>query len=268
MCLFIHKCLTDNLSVSVMESLPMYLAEFVGTLIVTCTFAMVTQPNITYYTSSNINDKTQETQESFIAPVAVGFVMIALIYAFGHISGAHFNPSITIAVYIRGFITISDAFIFILVQLIGGFIGALCAWLITGIQPYIEPGNKYKDRYGSVFVIEFIYAFAIAIVVINVATTEAQRGNFFYGVSIGMCICAAVASAQKISGGAFNPAVGTALSITNVMRDHGTFKYIWIYWIGPIGGGVFGGLSYYVLNAKEIELMQQYLQQQQQQQLM
>lgn len=268
MCLFIHRCLTNNLPTSVMESLPMYLAEFLGTMIVTCTFAMVTQPNISYFASPNIDKTTTQTQESFIAPVAVGFVMIALIYAFGHISGAHFNPSITAAVYIRGFITKSDAFIFIIVQLIGGFIGALLAWLISHEIPYIEPGQNYKDKYGSVFVIELMYAFAIAIVVINVATTEAQRGNFFYGVSIGMCICAAIASAQKISGGAFNPAVGTALSFTNLFRKEGTIKYIWIYWISPMIGGILGGLSYYVLNAKEIELMQQYLQQQQQQSLM
>ena len=122
--MWMTNCLVNNLSPQMSESLPMYIAEFVGTLIVTCTFAMVTQPNITYYNAT-------KSEESFIAPVAVGFVMIALIYAFGHISGAHFNPSITVAVYIRGFITKFDAFIFFLCQLCGGFLGALCAYLIS-----------------------------------------------------------------------------------------------------------------------------------------
>lgn len=229
----------------------MYIAEFVGTMILSITFAMVTRPTITFYTSPDSNEVKR--QESFVAPVAVGFVTIALIYAFGHISGAHFNPAITIAVYVRGFITVRDSVVFIVMQIIGAIAGAFIAVGLTGELPYIEPGAKFQESYGRLCVVEGVYAFAIAVVTINVATTESQRGNFFYGVSVGMCVCAGIATAQKISGGAFNPAVGTALSITNALRATGTAKYVWIYWAGPIVGGYLGGLSYHVLNAKEIE---------------
>ena len=94
-----------NVAPQISDSLPMYLSEFVGSLIITSTFSLVTQPNLTYFTSpgldcfcivsakysqSILSDTNAEaTQESFVAPIAVGFVMIALIYAFGHISGAH-----------------------------------------------------------------------------------------------------------------------------------------------------------------------------------
>ena len=229
----------------------MYMVELIGTMIVSCTFSIVTQPNITYYTS--VDSTIEKHQESFIAPVAVGFVVIALIYAFGHISGAHFNPSITVAVFLRCFITRRDALLFVAVQLVGALVGALLAFGISGEVPFIEPGEAYQAAYGRVVVVELIYSFAISLVVINVATTESQRGNFFYGVSIGMCQCAAVAAAQKISGGAFHPAVGTALSLTNAVRSGGTLRFIWIYWLGPMLGGLLGGLSYYVLNAKEMD---------------
>lgn len=259
------RCLLSRCSPRNAEAIPMYIAEFFGTMIVSCTFAMVTRPSITFYGPSGSD--TPQHQESFVAPVAVGFVIIALIYAFGHISGAHFNPAITISVYCRGFITLIDSLIFIVMQLTGSIVGAFIAIGFTGELPYIEPGAKYKDSYGRLCVVEMIYTFAVAVVAINVATTESQRGNFFYGVSIGMCVCAGMATAQKISGGAFNPAIGTALSITNAMRATGTGRFVWIYWTGPMLGGYMGGLSYHVLNAKEIEQSQMFRQQQAQQSL-
>ena len=164
--------------------------------------------------------------------------------------------AITIAVWIRGFITPIDALIFIIVQLLGSFSGALLAWIITDKVPYVMPG--YDDisddvPQGRCLVAEIIYSFAICVVVINVATTESQRGNFFYGVSIGMTVAAGLASVQKISGGCFNPALGTALSITHTFKAHGTIKYIWIYILGPVIGAILAGFSFYVINAKEVE---------------
>merc|ERR1719203_2432863 len=219
------------------------------------TFSICTEPNTLAFSSqSNV---TYEINESyFIAPLAVGFIVIAMIYAFGHISGAHFNPAITIAVWIRGFITPIDAFIFIIVQLLGSFAGALLAWIITDRVPYVMPGyDEISDDVpqGRCLVAEIIYSFAICVVVINVATTESQRGNFFYGVSIGMTVAAGLASVQKISGGCFNPALGTALSITHTFKEHGTIQYIWIYLLGPVIGAVLAGFSFYVINSKEVE---------------
>eukprot|EP01083_Nonionella_stella_P027161 74741_1 len=232
------------------DSYPMYLAEFIGTMLYSMTFAISTEPNTIESKEISINESY------FIAPIAVGFIVIAMIYAFGHISGAHFNPAITVAVWIRGFITPIDAVIFITVQLLGSFCGALLAWIITDTVPYVMPGGT--DHTGNIaqgrcLVAEIIYSFAICLVVINVATTESQRGNFFYGVSIGMTVAAGLASVQKISGGCFNPALGTALSITHTFKDNGTIKHIWIYLLGPFIGAILAGLSFYVINAKEVE---------------
>lgn len=95
------------------------------------------------------------------------------------IKGAHFNPAITVAVWIRGFITPIDAVIFIIVQLFGAFCGAMLAWIITDKVPYVTPQPTVDGDVseGRCLVAEIIYSFAICLVVINVATTESQRGN-------------------------------------------------------------------------------------------
>lgn len=111
-----------------------------------------------------------------LAPLSVGFILCAMVYAFGHISGSHFNPAVTLSVYIRGFISLYDALIFVIIQVLGGIAGALLAALLTSGWPCIEPGQGVDI--GRAFLAELIYSFALCIVVINVATTETQRVKF------------------------------------------------------------------------------------------
>merc|ERR1719420_449667 len=124
------------------DSYPMYLAEFLGTMLYSMTFAITTEPNEIIEHTSNTAATISINESYFIAPIAVGFIVIAMIYAFGHISGAHFNPAITVAVWIRGFITPIDAVIFIVVQLLGALCGAMLAWIITDKEPFLMPGTE------------------------------------------------------------------------------------------------------------------------------
>ena len=89
------------------------------------------------------------------------------------------------------------------VQTLGAICGAMLGWIITAEVPFLEPTKPSNGdiKEGRCLVAEIVYSFAICLVVINVATTESQRGNFFYGVSIGMTVAAGLASVQKISGG-------------------------------------------------------------------
>jgi len=148
---------------------------------------------------------------------------------------------------------LTTRFFFVVVQIFGAIAGAFLACFISGAHPYIQPlGDDTTDVFRALLS-EYIYSLAVCIVVINVATTESQRGNFFYGVAIGLTVAVGAASVGAISGGAFNPAIGTALSITNSLRKGGTIKYIWIYWLAPILGGLTGGASFYVINRKEYQ---------------
>jgi aquaporin Z len=191
-----------------------------------------------------------------MAPLAIGLSLMIMIYAFGHLSGAHFNPAVTLAVLLRGGMDYLTAICYVLAQLVGGFLAAILQRIIienifdddtTSGYPAI-PDNVPP---GIALIVEIVYTFALAIVVLNVASLKSQAGkpNHFYGLAIGMTVTVGAYAAGGISGGAFNPAVGTALPAI-----HGVGDDIWVYWLGPcIGAAAAAGFFRLTVDAKELE---------------
>jgi len=220
------------------DSIFMYMAEFVGTMMLVLTIGTI---RVEYPTESL----------SGVLPLATGFVIVSMVYAFGHISGAHFNPAVTLSVYVRGFISPYDAIIFVFIQVCGGICGAFLTYLVSSEFPDID--YDHNRNVGNAFLAEYIYTTALCLVVINVATTESQRGNFFYGVAIGLTVAVGTVAVLSISGAAFNPALGTALTITGAVGHSSSVTKLWLYWVAPLLGGLTGGLSFYVVNYKEYQ---------------
>ena len=194
-----------------------------------------------------------------LAPLAIGATLMVMIFALGHVSGAHFNPAVTVAVGIRGKIAWSEAIFYIIAQLIGAFVAGGVAYGVlndfetcfAGKIPCKEGGYPSKpDDVGAGFalVVEAIWTFALVTVVLNTATTKAQENNSFFGLAIGLTVFAGAVSAGKISGGAFNPAVGTGLPAV-----HGIGKDIWIYWLGPMTGACSAALVFNHITADPTE---------------
>ena len=186
-------------------------------------------------------------QGEALAALAIGASLWASIFAFGHVSGGHFNPAVTLGVYLRGAIPIVDALLYVVAQLIGAFLGAVfsnedlgapCMMANSTVNlcgagyPNVAPG--YRGTIGVPFSMEFVWTFFLVTVVLNVATTKAQEGNSFFGFAIGSVVFCGAVSVGGISGGAFNPAVGTALPVIA-----GDTSFVWLYWLAPMLGGEF-----------------------------
>lgn len=202
------------------------MAEFIGTFMLCSTIS---------YAAGQQNMFQDNT------PLAIGMTLLTQVFAFGHVSGAHFNPAITLAVYIRGKIEGCLAIWYVIVQVIAAFLAGLLAQAVmkdAGMSAGY-PSPHMKVGWGTVFVVEMIYTFALASVVLNVATTKAQENNSFFGLAIGATIIAAVASGGALSGGAFNPAVGTGLPLA-----HGDAKWVWVYWVAPCTGSILAAVVF------------------------
>jgi aquaporin Z len=176
-------------------------------------------------------------------PLAIGSALMVMIYAGGHISGGHYNPAVTLAVFIRGKITSSDALIYVGSQLAGGLIAAL----IVSIFRELPSESIQQLDILKALLAEVLGTFALAYVVLNVATGKANAGNSYFGLAIGFTVMAMAFCFGDYSGGAFNPAVAVGASVMKIFA----WKNIWIYLIGCFGGGALAAVVFKMNNPED-----------------
>jgi len=178
-----------------------------------------------------------------LAPLAIGASLMVMIYAGGHISGGHYNPSVTLAVWIRGRCETRDVVPYWLAQIAAAFVAA---WLVHFIKP---PGSGEPLPIGwkAALLVEFLFTFALCWVVLNVATAKPNHGNSFYGLAIGMTIMVGAYAVGGVSGGAFNPAVATGISLMGISYWHN----YWVLIVGEIAGAIAAATAYNLANGPD-----------------
>lgn len=165
---------------------------------------------------------------------------MVMIYAGGHVSGAHFNPAVTLAVFIRGRCPAKDVIPYWVAQVLAGVVAAMVAVFLVG-----KSGSPMEIKnVPAALVAEFLFTFALAYVVVNSATAKGTAGNSFYGLAIGMTVMAGAFSVGSISGGAFNPAVAVGAAVMKLVN----FSDIWIHLVADLSGGLCAGLVFKFLN--------------------
>ncbi len=161
-----------------------------------------------------------------LAPIAIGLMLMVMIFAGGHISGAHFNPAVTIGVWLRGKCDKKDVIPYILCQIVGAVIASLVVKTLRGSGA----GGADFDL-TKVIIAELFGTFALVWVVLNVATAKGTSGNSFYGAAIGMTVTAGAFAVGDISGAVFNPAVAVGAVAMKLIQ----VKFLWVYLVvGPV----------------------------------
>jgi len=204
------------------------LAEFIGT------FFLVLTVGITV------------TKMNALAPFAIGGVLMVMVYAGGHISGGHFNPAVTLAALVRGVISTVDAAAYWVAQVVGGLLAALVAGYVA--RPPATAKLTLSGRPLAVaLVVEALFTFALAYVVLNVATSKDNEDNSFYGLAIGGTVMVGAVTVGGISGGVFNPAVAIGGATLGLLA----WSSIWVYLIANLVGGAVAGVVFLALNAED-----------------
>lgn len=179
-----------------------------------------------------------------MAPVAIGTALMVMVYAGGHISGAHYNPAITLGVLIRGRIKTGEAISYIIIQIIGAVIAAFVVRYFIGAEKIDAAAAAANPDAAKAVVAELIGTFALVFVVLNVATAKATAGNSYFGLAIGLTVTAMAYAFGSYSGGAFNPAVAVGITLMK-MAQWGDF---WMYLVGCFGGGVIAAIVFRACN--------------------
>src|ERR1700693_451107 len=133
-----------------------------------------------------------------LAPLAIGTTLMVMVYAGGHVSGGHYNPAVTLAVWLRGKCPASDVPPYWISQILGAALAALLTIYLKG-TPTVTP---LEIKVVPALIAEFIGTFALTYVVLNVVTAKATEGNSHYGLAIGFTVTAMAFAVGGISGGA------------------------------------------------------------------
>lgn len=201
-----------------------YLAEFIGTFFLVLTVGMtVIDPG----------------GAGAMAPVAIGCILMVMIYATGHISGGHLNPAVTLGVFLRGKCAVADVVPYIIAQCLAAAAAAAIVLflkqdeVIVALAPAVVPA----------LIAEALFTFALVFMVLNVATAKSNEGNSFYGLAIGFTVLVGAYAVGGISGGAFNPAVAVGLGIMGLVE----WNDIWIHLVGEVAGAIAAAAAFKVL---------------------
>jgi aquaporin Z len=198
--------------------------EFIGMFLFVFTVGMATE-------SANKSG-------ALLAPLAIGSLLMVIVFAGGHVSGGHYNPAVSTAVFLRGKIKSNEFLAYVVTQFVAAALAGLLVNAVGGKQTAGATAST-----GKMLVAEFLFTFALAYIVLNVATAKGTAGNSFYGLAIGFTVVVGAISVGWISGGAFNPAIALGASVL------GAFKWanIWIYLLADfLGGAAAAGAFLYI----------------------
>jgi len=170
------------------------------------------------------------------APLAIGSALMIMVYAGGHVSGGHYNPAVTLAVWLRGRCPTADVVSYWIAQILGAAAAGMIAVYFKG-NPTLTPKEV---SVAPALLAEFIGTFALAYVVLNVATAKATAGNSNYGLAIGFTVMVMAYALSGISGGAFNPAVAIAGTLMHLVKA----SNLWIYLVANFGAGALAALVF------------------------
>lgn len=173
---------------------------------------------------------------SSLAPLTIASMLMVMVYMGGHVSGAHYNPAITIGVYVRGKLDASEVVPYIVAQVVGAILAAVIVLWIGGATFAPAPGPGVGVI--RALLAEIVMTFALVLVVLHAATHPATEGNSYYGLAIGFALGAGVFTVGPLSGGALNPAVGIGPILVNTFAGGGSLADLWLYLVGPIAGGL------------------------------
>jgi len=178
-----------------------------------------------------------------MAPLAIGATLMVMVYAGGPISGGHYNPAVTLGVWLRGACDTKVVPIYMAAQVMG----AVLAALVVRLCKPVEFVTALRLDALSALVVELLFTFALVYVVLHVATSKKTAGNSYFGLAIGFTVTAGAYAAGHISGAAFNPAV----ALGAILLGLNAVGHLWIFLVANFAGGVLAAFVFRFTNPKE-----------------
>ncbi len=204
-----------------------YITEFIGTFFLVFTIGMTVVGH--------------KSDDGVIPPLAIGSALMVMIYAGGHVSGGHYNPAVTLGVFLRGKCPVVDVPFYMVAQVLGALAAAFLVLYLKGSGVEIKAAALDIPK---ALIVEFLFTFALVYVVLNVATSKETAGNSNYGLAIGFTVLTGAFAVGAVSGGAFNPAVAIGVATMGLV----SVTNVWIHLVADFAGGAVAAMVFKFVN--------------------
>jgi aquaporin Z len=192
--------------------------------------------------------------------LAFGLTVLTMAYAVGHISGGHFNPAVSIGLWVGGRFEAKDLPTYIVAQVLGGLAGAAVLYLIASGQPSWEMGGFASNGYGdyspgkyslvACLVTEVVMTFIFLMIIMGATNSKAPSG--FAGMAIGLGLTLIHLISIPVTNTSVNPARSTSQAI---FAGGVALEQLWLFWLAPIVGAVLAGVVHkYVLEGTGVNI--------------
>jgi aquaporin Z len=217
-----------------------YLAEFIGTFFLVFTVGL------------NV------LQNTALAPVSIGAILLVMVFAGGSVSGAHYNPAVTLGVFLSqnksqrtdgGLVSAVDAVVYVFVQCLAGCLGAAMYYWVLGATFTLKPGHGF-DAFQAGFA-ELLFTAALVFVVLNCALTKQDELNQYYGLAIGFTLMSAAFAIGPVSGCCLNPALAVGVVGSHYFATGSGAEFLALYLIVPLVAGGIASLVFRVVRRAE-----------------
>ena len=179
-------------------------------------------------------------------PIAIGLMLMAMIYVGSHISGGHYNPALTLATWIRGKINTNDTIAYMVAQTVGALLAVWVFMMIT--NTVYAPETAAGVQLGTAIMVEALLVMVLVWVFLVMTSMTSYKGSAVGGVVVGLTLMSIA-----FIGGLFNPAVALGAMMCNMMKG-GAFvgmNNALIYVGGPLVGGALASFVYPYFSKKQ-----------------
>ncbi len=190
--------------------------------------------------------------------IAFGLTVLTMVYAVGHISGGHFNPAVSIGLWMGGRFDSKELLPYIVSQVLGGIAGAAILYIIASGKAGFEIGGFAANGYGehspdgysmtAALVTEFVMTFMFLIVILGATHPKAPKG--FAGLAIGLSLTLIHLISIPVTNTSVNPARSTSQAI---FVGDWAIGQLWLFWVAPIAGAIVAGVVYKYLESSSTD---------------
>ena len=204
--------------------------------------------------------------------LSFGFVIVAMAYSIGRISGCHINPAVSLACLITKRMTVKEFFVYVAAQFVGGILGAIALFGIlkmsgTNFETIGDACNNFVNGYkkangdmnvGGMFgaiLAEVILTCVFVYVILNVTASKNKAVSKIAGIIIGLTLTLVHLVGIGLTGTSVNPARSFATALTQAMFFDSTdaLAQVWVFILAPLAGGALAAVLYKVLHKDDEE---------------